>query len=411
VTPARILHLIWALDLGGAERQVLEMVRRLDRSRFDPVVGCLVRKGRWGEALEAEGVRVIDFAKKPGFDAALLPRLVRFMRRERPAIVHTHAFTAATWGRLGAALSGRPLVVVHEHSAFSLDSPLHRTVDRALASLTHRWIPVSEALARDLARVLGLPVSRVVTIKNGLPLPAATAPVDRSEVRRDLGAERFQRLAGTVGRLERRKGLEVLLGAFQTVSRCQPDLGLVLVGEGPDREILERRARDLGLGDRVLFPGRREDVPRVLSALDVFVLPSHAEGLSIALLEAGAAACAIVATDVGGNPEVIENGRNGILVPPGDPSALAEGLTAVLADPGRARALGLAASRTVRQRFSSATMMAGIEDLYARPGPASRRGPAGGGCGGACGGWWLARPIWSSEGHPSLPSGCSPTTA
>lgn len=364
MTPARILHLIWALDLGGAERQVLEMVRRLDRRRFDPVVGCLVRRGRWGEALEAEGVRVVDFAKKPGFDPALLLRLVRFLRRERPAIVHTHAFTAATWGRLGAALAGRPPVVVHEHSAFSLDSALHRTVDRALAPLTDRWVPVSEALARDLSRVLGLPVPRLVTVHNGLPSPEGTPPVDPRAVRRELGAEGFGRLVGTVGRLERRKGLEVLLEAIRALSERYPDLGVVLVGEGPAREALERRVSDLGLERRVLFAGRREDVSRVLSALDVFVLPSHAEGLSIALLEAGAAARPIVATSVGGNPEVIEDGRNGVLVPAGDPRALAEGLSAVLADPRRARALGAAASRTVRERFSSTAMMEGIEDLY-----------------------------------------------
>lgn len=365
MTPARILHLIWALDLGGAERQVLEMVRRLDRRRFDPVVGCLVRKGRWGEALEREGVRVVDFAKKPGLDLSLLPRLARFLRQERPAIVHTHAFTAATWGRLAAAVAGRPRVVVHEHSAFSLTSILHRSVDRALAPLTDRWVPVSEALAADLARVLGLPAQRLVTIHNGLPFPEEAAPVDVHEVRRELGADGFGRLVGTVGRLEPRKGLEVLLEASRALAEAYPDLGVVLVGEGPDREALERRARDLGLGDRVLFAGRREDVQRVLSALDAFVLPSHAEGLSIALLEAGAAACPIVATDVGGNSEVIADGRSGLVVPPGDPRALAEGLDAVLGDPDRARALGAAAAATVQERFSSAAMMEGIEDLYA----------------------------------------------
>jgi glycosyltransferase involved in cell wall biosynthesis/peptidoglycan/xylan/chitin deacetylase (PgdA/CDA1 family) len=364
VTPARVLHLIWALDLGGAERQVLEMVRRLDRGRFDPVVGCLVRKGRWGEALEAEGVRVVDFAKKPGLDPTLLARLVRFIRRERPAIVHTHAFTAAAWGRLAAVLAGRPRVVVHEHSAFSLDSALHRTVDRALAPFTDRWVPVSEALAQDLARVLRLPIPRVVTIRNGLPHPAPSPPVDAPALRRELGAERFDPLVGTVGRLERRKGLEVLLQACRDLSEVWPDLGLVLVGEGPEQEILERQARDLGLGDRVVFAGRREDVSRVLSALDVFALPSHTEGLSIALLEAGAAGCPIVATDVGGNPEVIDDRRSGVLVPAGDPRALAEGLAVVLGDRDRARALGEAASRTVRERFSSAGMVQGIEDLY-----------------------------------------------
>ena len=364
MTPARVLHLIWALHLGGAERQVLEIVRRLDRRRFDPVVGCLVRKGRWGEALEAEGVRVVDFAKRPGFDPTLLLRLARFLRRERFAIVHTHAFTAATWGRLAAALAGRPCMVVHEHSAFSLDSPLHSLVDRALAPLTDRWVPVSEQLARDLARGLGLPVPRLVTVRNGLPLPEGAPPVDRGAVRRELGADGFAKLVGTVGRLERRKGLEVLLEATQTLAGRRPDLGVVLVGEGPDREMLERQAGALGLGDRVLFAGRREDVPRVLAALDVFVLPSHSEGLSIALLEAGAASCPIVATDVGGNPEVIEDGRSGVLVPAGDPRALAEGLATVLDDPERARALGAAASRTVRERFSSDAMMKGIEDLY-----------------------------------------------
>src|SRR5262245_23463224 len=100
--PVKVLHLIWAMDLGGAERQVLEIVRGLDRRRFEPVVGCLVKKGRWGEALEREGVRVVCFDKRPGLDLGLLPRLIRFLRQERFAIVHTHTFTAASWGRLAA---------------------------------------------------------------------------------------------------------------------------------------------------------------------------------------------------------------------------------------------------------------------------------------------------------------------
>jgi glycosyltransferase involved in cell wall biosynthesis/peptidoglycan/xylan/chitin deacetylase (PgdA/CDA1 family) len=364
VTRTRVLHLIWALDLGGAERQVVEIVRRTDRRRFEPFVGCLVRKGRWGNELEAEGVPVVDFAKRPGLDLSLLPRLVRFLRRGRFDVLHTHAFTAASWGRLAALLARTPVVVSHEHSAFSLDSSVRRFVDRALVPATDRWIAVSEALARDLVAAEALPISRVVLVRNGIPLEEDTPPADAVEARRSLGIPAFREVVGTVGRLEPRKGLEVFLDAARGLAARRPSLGVLLVGEGPLQPDLERRIRSLGLEGRVVLTGRRDDIPRVLAALDVFVLSSHTEGLSIALLEAAAAARPIVATAVGGNPEVIEDGRSGRLVPAGDADALERAVGSLLDDPDLARRLGSAAARVVRARFSSRGMVDDIESLY-----------------------------------------------
>jgi glycosyltransferase involved in cell wall biosynthesis len=372
-----VLHLIWALDLGGAERQVIEIVRGLDRRRFEPLVGCLVRKGRWGTALESEGVPVFDLAKRPGIDPGLPFRLAGLMRRERVDVVHTHAFTAATWGRLAAVLARVPVVVAHEHSAFSLPSAVRRLVDRALAPCTDRWVAVSESLARDLLAGEGLPAARMTVIKNGIPTPLPIDPETVARVRRELEGPERGRLAGTVGRLEERKGLEVFLDALAALRQGRPDVRAALVGEGPLEGALRDRARALGLQDAVSFMGRREDVAAVLEALDVFVLPSHTEGLSIALLEAATAGCAIVATDVGGNPEVVTHGETGLLVPPGDPGALAQALGEVLDDPARAGRLGAAASADARRRFGSAPMVAALETLY--DGLLSGRAPAGGG--------------------------------
>jgi glycosyltransferase involved in cell wall biosynthesis/peptidoglycan/xylan/chitin deacetylase (PgdA/CDA1 family) len=366
--PAKVLHLIWALDLGGAERQVLEIVNRLDRLRFQPLVGCLVRKGRWGEALERDGVRVVDFAKRPGLDPLLLFRLVRFLRQEQVSILHTHAFTAAAWGRAAAALARTPIVVAHEHSAFSLPSPLHRTVDRCLIPLTDHWVPVSGTLAGELIRGEGLPWPRVTVIRNGIapPGPSVEAAYRRgaARLRQEWCGGRITTLLGTVGRLERRKGLEVLLEAVAALAPAWPGLGAVIVGDGPLQSALEGRARELGIHDRVRFPGRREDVPAVLRALDVFVLPSHTEGLSIALLEAAIAARPIVATAVGGNPEVIEHGATGLLVLPGDPRALAKGILRMIEEPEAGAEMGQRAAARARNRFSAAHMVREIEDLY-----------------------------------------------
>jgi sugar transferase (PEP-CTERM/EpsH1 system associated) len=373
---AKVLHLIWALDLGGAERQVVEIVRRLDRSRFEPLVGCLVKKGRWGEALQREGVRVVEFAKRPGLDLRLLGRLARLLREERVSVVHTHAFTAATWGRLAAAVARTPVVIAHEHSAFSLDSWHRRLVDRALVPTTDRWVAVSQALARDLVRQEGLPRSRVVVVRNGIPLPAPEGLRRAAALRDEWRSGRFHTLVGTVGRLEVRKGLEVFLQAMAVLAPSHPTLRAVVVGEGPMGGRLEDQARELGLGDRVLFTGRRDDVPEVLGALDIFALPSHTEGLSISLLEAAASGLPIVATDVGGNPEVVEDGVTGLLVPPGDPDAFAAGLARILETPGGGGELGARAAERVRARFSAESMVGQIEDLYedvlARPGVGAR---------------------------------------
>jgi glycosyltransferase involved in cell wall biosynthesis/peptidoglycan/xylan/chitin deacetylase (PgdA/CDA1 family) len=363
VSAVKVLHLIWALDLGGAERQVIEIVKGLDRSRFEPTVGCLVRKGQWGEDLEAEGTPVVDFAKRPGLDLALLLRLARFVRRGGFEIVHTHAFTAASWGRAAAAIARVPAIVAHEHSAFSLESPLRRLVDRMLALWTSRWVAVSETLARDLVRLERLPLPRLVVVRNGASWRSATPDAVR-RTRRELVGDPATELLGTVGRLERRKGLEVLLEAFERLASRRPGLALALVGDGPLHQELEDEVKRRGISDRVCLPGRREDVAAVLGAFDVFALSSHTEGLSIALLEAALAGCPIVATDVGGNPEVVRAGRNGLLVPPRDPSALAEAVATLLDDRTRAQELGSEARRDVRQRFAPEAMVHAIESLY-----------------------------------------------
>jgi glycosyltransferase involved in cell wall biosynthesis/peptidoglycan/xylan/chitin deacetylase (PgdA/CDA1 family) len=362
--PARVLHLIWALDLGGAERQVVEIVRGLDRARFEPTVGCLVRKGRWGERLEREGIRVVEFAKHRRFDPGVALRLRRFLRAERFDVVHTHAFTAATWGRLAAALSGTPVVIAHEHSAFSLDSRTRRAMDRLLAPLTDRWIVVAESLARDLVAREKLPTGRMVVVPNGIAPGAEVAAEPTPALRAALAGAPRTSLVGTLARFEPRKGLDVLIDAFALVAARHQDCGLALVGEGPLRRDLERQVRRLGLSERVRFCGRRDEVAEVLAALDVFVLPSHAEGLSIALLEAGAAGRPVVATSVGGNGEVVRDGLTGLLVPPGDAPALADAVVRLLDDAAAATAMGRRLAADVRERFASAEMVRRIERVY-----------------------------------------------
>jgi glycosyltransferase involved in cell wall biosynthesis/peptidoglycan/xylan/chitin deacetylase (PgdA/CDA1 family) len=362
--PARVLHLIWALDLGGAERQVVEIVRGLDRARFEPTVGCLVRKGRWGDLLEREGIPVVEFAKQPRFDPGLIVRLRRFLRAQRFDIVHTHAFTAATWGRLAAALAGTPVVIAHEHSAFSLESRTRRLVDRLLTPLTHRWIVVSESLARDLANAEKLPTSRLSIVRNGIRFTEAPRSAPDAAARTALAGWPASALIGTVGRFERRKGLDVLVDAFALLARARPGVGLALVGEGPLQGELERQVRTLGLSGRARLCGRRDDVAEVLSALDVFVLPSHAEGLSIALLEAGAAGRPVVATSVGGNGEVVRDGHTGLLVPPGDAAALADAVGRLLDDGAAARRMGQRVAAEVRDRFAAGEMVRAIEGVY-----------------------------------------------
>jgi glycosyltransferase involved in cell wall biosynthesis len=346
VSPVRVLVLAKGLGRGGTERLIVGAARHLDRSQFELVVAYLLP---WKDAfvadIEATGTEVVCLDAPRPTSVAWLPRLRRLVRERGIDVVHTHMPLPAVAARL--ALPGRRPAFVHtEHNMWDRYRRPTRWANAATYRRNARVIAVSDGVAGSIRS--SVPVE--VVVHGTDPSLAVTGEAARAAARAELGLAPDARVVGSVGNFTAKKDQATLLRAVAEVPTA--DLGgggdavLVLVGLGPLEGELRALARDLGIAERVVFAGSRDDVFALLPALDVFALSSRFEGLPIALLEAMASGVAPVATRVGGIPEVITDGRDGVLVDPGDPTGLAAALTRVLGDDDeRARIAACARAR------------------------------------------------------------------
>ena len=361
--PRVILHLIGSLPANGAERILLDLVRHLDRARFRPVVCCLQAGGPLVPEFEAAGVRVVILRKRSRWDLSILGQVRGVIAAERPALVHTHLFTADAWGRAAALLAGVPAVCT-AHSSDPWRGWQQRLADGILSRLTERVVAVSEDVAQSRRSRERVPPSKLTTIPNGIDLVRFDPRADVGPTRAALCLPDGIPVIGIVGRLHPAKGHPLLFEAVRRLLAQGRRLVVLVVGEGELRGDLEALARRLGLEGSVRFLGRRADIPAILNLLDVVVMPSRWEGLSIALLEAMAAARPVIAAAVGGIPEVVEHGQTGILIPPGEPEQLCAALARLLDRPGEARRLGEAARAHALARHDVATMARSYEAVY-----------------------------------------------
>ncbi len=370
----RVLQVITRLVVRGVPRHVLELAAGLDRDRFS--VDVAAGRGEPGEGTlwpeaATRGLRpmlvpALQRAVSPSADARALVSLYALMRRGRYQIVHTHISKAGVLGRLAARLAGVPVVLhtyhgpVAEVEAGGVAGAAFRLAERTMARLSDRLVAVSADTARrSLDMGLGRP-SQYCVIHNGIDLARFVG----WEGPRPAGLPAGAAVIGAVGTLTAEKSLDVLLAAAARLRARLPEMHLVLVGDGPLRRRLETQAAVLGLGPRVQFTGLVADVRPWLGHVDVLVTPSRREGLPMVLLEALAMRRPVVATRVGGIPEIIEDGANGILVPPGDAAALAEALLRLLADRELRERMGNHGRQAVVERFGLAAMLRRTEALY-----------------------------------------------
>jgi glycosyltransferase involved in cell wall biosynthesis len=360
--PVRIAHLVGSGDVAGGQLVALRLARAA-REAGHEVLFVAPDEGAFTELVRAEGIDVRLLPAASAVDVRAAVRLARVLRSERVDVLHTHVhFSANVIGRVGGTLA-RARVIGHMHveNAFRADPRgrrLQMLLDNATARLCTWLVAVSDATAAALI-AQGYPRARLVTIHNGIE------PVPRAEPA-DLGTPPGAPVLGHVGRLCDVKGQRELIGALARLRHA----GAVAVLVGKDLEAggaFEAALREEAdpLGDRVRFAGYRDDVPAVLAAVDVFVLPSWIEGLPLVVLEAMAQARPVVASDVGGTGELVLDGQTGLLVPPRDVAALAAALDALLDDPERARALGEAGRERVLREFSAERAAARVLELYA----------------------------------------------
>ncbi|MBA2449123.1 MAG: glycosyltransferase family 4 protein [Chloroflexi bacterium] len=375
----RVLRAITRLNIGGPAIHAIILTRGLQNDRFASVLVTGregPREGSMRELAVTRGVRPLVLEElgrevSPTNDLRATLRMYRLICRARPHIVHTHMAKAGTAGRLAARLAGVPIVVhtFHGHTFHSYfgraRTALLLQIERALARLTDRIVAVGEDQRREIVAYGIAPASKIVPIPLGLELePMLKAERERGTLRAELGVDNRVRLVGIVARLVPIKAHDVFLEAASRVHTLAPTTRFLVIGDGERRAELEQLAADRGLADAVRFLGWRGDMQRVYADLDVVALSSNNEGSPVALIEAMAAARPVVATAVGGVPEVVCDGENGLLVPPRDPAALAEGILRLLREPERATAMGLAGRAHVYPRYAAGRLVADVERLY-----------------------------------------------
>jgi glycosyltransferase involved in cell wall biosynthesis len=349
----RVAHVTLGLDVGGQERLLVEMAQHRDKARFDWTVIVLGARGNLADALEAAGVRVVPLQAPSGFLPGLWRRLARMFRQECFDVVHTHddrplvyGMPAAWWARVPRRIH------THHHGRLAQFSRRQLFLMRLAAGFAQQFICVSHDSARYIIEQ-GVSAARVQTLWNGIDLTrfASQGPCDDGPI-------------VTVARLSAEKDIGNLLRAASHVVAAFPQARFEIAGDGPCRAELAQLARDLHLAEHVIFHGEVRDIPALLARARLFVLPSQSEGISLTLLEAMARGLPIVTTAVGGNPEVVEAGATGLLVPARDPKVLGQAIGALLSDPARGRQMGRAGRRRVENYFDIRKMMARYEALY-----------------------------------------------
>ncbi len=360
----RVVEVLATGGNGGAQEHLNSLVNRLDPERYDVSIvslspGSAVRK------LQKAGfsVTVIDEVD----DAIAVGALATHLADVRADVIHNHMYRAETVGTRAAVALGevghrKPYVVSTVHSS-RIRSDEDRQTLRDLTPRMDQLIAVSRMIEdkiEDEGRV-GTPVR---LIYNGVDLSRYDHQEACCTLPDEYGMEPGSQIVGVVARLEQEKGHPTLLASWPLVLRAVPDAYLLIVGEGSRRDALEAQARELKIAHRVVFTGRRDDVPSVTAALDVAVLPSYREAQGLSILEAMALSRPVVASNVGGIPEMIEDGRTGLLVPPHDPPALAAAIIRLLTDHPYADTIGRAGHDLVHDRFCIELMVGAIETIY-----------------------------------------------
>jgi glycosyltransferase involved in cell wall biosynthesis len=362
-----ICQLLHSLGVGGAEVLAARLARRFAGS-YQFLIVCLDELGTLGRELRADGFPVWVLGRKPGLDWSFPRRLAALWRRYHVDLVHAHQYTPFFYAMLARLLYRQPPVIFTEHGRHYPDYPRRKRmlVNRLLLEGRDRIVGVGDAVRQALIANEGIPASRVSLIYNGIDLRSySSAPDDsRLAVRQELGLGADDYVIVQVARLDYLKDHATAIRAMDLVVQNRKDAQLLLVGDGPEREIIQKQVQQRNLGPYVRFLGLRTDVARLLSAADLFLLTSISEGIPLTIIEAMAAGLPIVATHVGGLAEMIEDGKTGFLVPAGDSDAIARRILTIADDPELRTRLGRVGRDRAFQMFSEQQMHAQYVQLY-----------------------------------------------
>jgi len=378
--PYRILHSVANLRVGGVGRLVLRNISKMDRNRFENIVCCLTPQSDLGAAYDEAGFTPVYLDHRSTWHGGrTLLRLIRMLKEHRIDLVHTNHSLDRLYVGLAAAICQVPVVTTLHSMTVPSDLPVRgwaavRVRVRAALedwsgrAMTRRFVAVSDAVRRFSTHHRQVPRDRVSVVYSGIPLddfgPAADVEAQR-RVRRELGIDAAAHpVLINVGRLAHQKAQILLVRMMPRILERWPDARLIIVGEGGERESLEREISRLSLNACIALLGERSDVGALLAASDAFLFPSVSEGLGLALVEAAGAGKPIVASNCGPIPEVVEDGVNGCLVAPNDPEALAQGVFRALDSPEYARSLGQRGRQIAREKFDLQDSVRALERVY-----------------------------------------------
>lgn len=358
-----ILHMIETSEPGGAETVLANIANHLDKKRFRSLV-CVLEEGWLTKYLKKLDLPYIIIENKRSYDPLFLWRIIRLIGREQIDILHAHEFMMTVYGSLAGRIRSVPMIGTIHGKLYYPDKARRVRMLKMAVSLCSRMIAVSEELRRFLTELFGSESDKLTTLYNGIDLEKYSSGESKAISREALSIPIDVPIVGTVSSLFRVKGLSFLLESVTQLATRYPGFLLLITGVGDQEEILKSQAESLGISESVRFLGFRDDVPRILNAMDVYVCSSLSEGHSLSILEAMACSKPIVATNVGGNPELIVNDQNGLLVDSGEPSALTTAISKLLDEPTLREAFGAASRSIVEERFSLETMISNYQKLY-----------------------------------------------
>jgi glycosyltransferase involved in cell wall biosynthesis len=362
--PVRVMHIVPSLEPGGTGRLVIDLARR-SRPFAASSVCCLDDAGEWAEDLTGVGIPVYALRRHPGFRPRIGFRIAQLAATHRIEILHCHHYSPFVYGTIAALARRRLRIVFTEHGRLSDARPSmkRRLVNPLLGRLPASVFTVSDELRRHLVAE-GFPPGRVGVIHNGIDVGLVPTATDRSAARKVLALSDNAFIVGSAGRLDPVKDTGRLVDAFARLFQSHRQMRLVIIGDGPDASRLRRQITMLGLTDVVLLTGYRSDVRQLMAAFDVYANSSTYEGMSLTLLEAMAAALPIVATRVGGTPEIVVDGETGLLVRARSEDALAAAIDDLYVHENRRVEMGHAGRHRVERHFSLDTMIDRYTSVY-----------------------------------------------
>ena len=372
-----VAHVVLSLDVGGLERLVVDLVREGRRSGQEQAVICVERPGELAPRAEALGARVFCAHKSPGIRPTVVNRLANLFRGLRPDIVHTHQIGALFYAGPAAARAGVPVIVHTEHGKHYEKGLRARWLGRMAGRYADRFCCVSADIADAVRKRKIVGDEKITVVANGIDVArfgfgaggtgqasGVRRQASGNDLRSELGIPPGAPLVGTIGRLSEIKRHDLLLHGFARLLRSRPEAHLLVVGDGPLRENLKRQSAATLPAAQVHFAGYQPEPERYLQVMDVFALTSRSEGMPLAVLEAWSAGVPVVASAVGGVPELVVDGQAGLLFPSGDADALAQALERLLCQPELAGRLSAVGRQRVEREFSLARMAETYQRLY-----------------------------------------------